>query len=75
MVDRYTKAVLTVIAGALVTLAAQNAIGTGRASFDPVTKVQICGAKGWECIEPSQHSDRVGGLTLTRRTLPVSEAK
>jgi hypothetical protein len=44
MIDRYTKAVLTVIAGALVALVGQNAIAPGRAA-DPdlfPRKVQIC---------------------------------
>ena len=40
MVDRYTKAVLTVIAAALIGLVAQNAIGPLRAQS--ATRVVIC---------------------------------
>jgi hypothetical protein len=40
--DRYTKAVLTVIAAALVTLAGQNAIGSLHAADQGVQKVAIC---------------------------------
>jgi hypothetical protein len=41
--DFYTKAILTVIACALVALVAQNAgIGTVRAQSDQVQKVQLC---------------------------------
>jgi hypothetical protein len=47
--DFYTKAVLTVIAGALVVLAAQNASGPSRAQSDPVQKVQICNGDGVTC--------------------------
>lgn len=46
MVDRYTKAVLTVIAAALVTIAAQNFIGPSSAQSLGVPKVQICDARG-----------------------------
>ncbi len=42
MVDRYTKFVLIIIACALMTIAAQNAVHGARASIDEVQKVQIC---------------------------------
>ena len=43
MVDRYTKLVLTVIAGALVILAAQNGLNVARAA---VSYSDVCGAVG-----------------------------
>lgn len=43
MVDRYTKLVLTVIAGALVVLAAQNGLNFARAA---VSYNDVCGAVG-----------------------------
>ena len=47
MIDRYTKVVLTVIASALVALAAQNAIRL--ASAQDNQRVQMCGTGG--CVE------------------------
>jgi hypothetical protein len=41
MVDRYTKVVLTIIAAALVIIAAQGAVGQSKAQRELV-KVQIC---------------------------------
>jgi hypothetical protein len=41
MIDRYTKAVLTIIAAALVALVAQGAIRQSRAAND-IQKVEIC---------------------------------
>ena len=41
MTDRYTKTVLTVIAGALLALVAQNAIHSAVAQSD-IQNVQIC---------------------------------
>jgi hypothetical protein len=45
LADRYTKAVLTVIAFALVSIAVENAIQPSRA-FENIPKVQICDALG-----------------------------
>ena len=42
MTDAYTKTVLTVIAAALVTIAAQNALRPAVAQPDQLQKVQIC---------------------------------
>ncbi|MBV8848549.1 MAG: hypothetical protein JOZ16_03085 [Methylobacteriaceae bacterium] len=43
MSDRYTKAVLTIIAAALVGLLVQNAVGQSRAQTGgAIQKVQIC---------------------------------
>jgi hypothetical protein len=45
MVDRYTKAVLTVIAAALVLLLIQGAVTQSRAQFNrynEIQKVQLC---------------------------------
>jgi hypothetical protein len=46
MVDRYTKAVLTVIAAALVTIVVQNSISSSAAQSSTVPKVQVCDAWG-----------------------------
>jgi hypothetical protein len=65
MVDRYTKAVLTVIAAALVLLAIQGAATQSRAQFnrfDEILKVQICDPIGCAALLPT------GG----RRALAVS---
>jgi len=45
MVDRYTKAVLTVIAAALVAIVVQNCISSSAAQTASVPKVQVC--DGW----------------------------
>ena len=42
LTDRYTKTVLTVIAGALVAIVAQNAINATHAQTDEIRKVAIC---------------------------------
>jgi hypothetical protein len=52
MVDRYTKAVLTVIAVALLMLVAQNAIRTASAQGDQVQKVQVCDTRNCADLEP-----------------------
>ena len=41
MIDRYTKAVLTVIAAALVALVGQNAIGGASAQDEPCGRYKI----------------------------------
>jgi hypothetical protein len=63
MVDRYTKAVLTIIAFALVLIAAQNMIGSPRAQPEEIKKVQLCGPTGdcanviqGQCVYPSPHT-------------------
>lgn len=47
--DRYTKAVLTVIAAALCALVAQNAAGPSQAQQSPVQLVAICSLDGNNC--------------------------
>jgi hypothetical protein len=50
--DRHTKAVLTVIAAALVSLVAQNTIRPARAVLgDNVQKVAICDQFGTTCAD------------------------
>jgi len=50
--DRYTRAVLTVIAGALCVLAAQNAgVGRAQAQSSDVQKVAICDVGGKICAQ------------------------
>ena len=72
--DVYTKVVLTVIAGALVVLAAQNAIGTSRAQSDQVQKVQICSNDGINCAAVGQPAmggqDPIGVAAYAFQTAP-----
>jgi|SRR4051794_11210381 hypothetical protein len=51
--DRYTKAVLTIIAGALIALVAQNAVPVSRAAGE-IQRVAICDLFGPACagVEP-----------------------
>lgn len=42
MADRYTKAVLTIIAGALVVIASENAIQSSRGAQSDLQKVALC---------------------------------
>ena len=51
--DRYTKTVLTVIAAALVALAAQHAVQPSNAATDTVQKVAICDVSGTTCMTPN----------------------
>ena len=46
MVDRYTKSVLTVIAGTLVVMIMQNLVGPSSAQGNGPQKVQICNFRG-----------------------------
>jgi hypothetical protein len=46
VVDRYTKAVLTVIAAALVALVVQNSIRSAGAQTSNIPRVQVCDAWG-----------------------------
>jgi hypothetical protein len=58
MFDRYTKAVLTVIAAALVAIVAQNAISPLKAQGEaPPQKVQMCDAGG-NCARLHYHASR-----------------
>jgi len=63
MNDRYTKAVLTVIAAALCALVAQNAIGPlGAAGRQFPQQVVICDVKGDKCAEvyePTGYSEHM----------------
>jgi hypothetical protein len=62
MIDRYTKAVLTIIAAALVALVAQNMSGGSRAD-SAVQKVVICGDEaGSNCV--GVDADRTGHYRL-----------
>jgi hypothetical protein len=45
-IDQYTKAVLTVIATALVVIALRGAVPGARAGFGEVQQVQICDGAG-----------------------------
>ena len=62
MVDRYTKVVLTVIAGCLLALVIQNAISPSQAKYGEVQKVQVCDGLGEQCggMQKVQVCDRDG---------------
>ena len=55
MIDRYTKAVLTVIAVCLCLITVQmiNIIPAAQASGDEVHKITICDLSGKWCVRPS----------------------
>lgn len=66
-IDRYTKMVLTVIAGALVVLAAENAMRQAQAQAQTQTqaqapagimKVAICNEDGSLCTKVSESWDK-----------------
>lgn len=63
MVDRYTKAVLTIIAAALVAIAAQNAMGPLNAQ-QGVQRVAICDTMGSACVAPWKYAEGTYGLTV-----------
>jgi len=68
MIDRYTKAVLTIIAAALVALVAQNISGGSRAET-AVQKVVICGDEaGSNCV--GVEVDRTGHFRLRTSAAP-----
>ena len=67
--DRYTKTVLTIIAGALVAIVAQNGIRASKAQGDQVQKVAICdlhagGAVG--CANVHKVADAFALITVSR---------
>ena len=64
-IDRYTKMVLTVIAGALVVLAAENAMRQAQAQTQTqaqapagIMKVAICNEDGSLCTKVSESWDK-----------------
>src|SRR5215468_4761020 len=64
MVDRYTKAVLTVIAAALVAIVVQNSINSSAAQGPNVPKVQVCDAGG-NCVSVLQNKKGIISLNVT----------
>jgi hypothetical protein len=75
MVDRYTKAVLTVIAGALSIIAIQGLIGATHAQlFDRPQEVQICDSLH-QCAGLSPIFSTYQGRTTTTYGLTVVPAK
>jgi hypothetical protein len=56
-VDRYTKTMLTIIAAALCSLVAQNAIGQLQAQSGKPQPVVICDASGFGCANVSTFSN------------------
>lgn len=70
MVDRYTKAVLTIIAAALVVLAVQSFVGPlGAQNTGEPQKVQICDRRDCARLAPRTHT--LGGVTTTDWVLPT----
>jgi hypothetical protein len=69
-IDRYTKIVLTAIAGALLWIAAQNSIGTAHAGKE-ITKVAICDFDHpAKCAEVSNY---IGGQQIGPGKLSVTQ--
>lgn len=69
MVDMYTKSVLTIIATALVVLAANNVTRTALAQIS-FARVQVCDEQNCTRLVPIQQSG-VQGRTVTIWSLPV----
>jgi hypothetical protein len=67
MVDHYTKAVLTVIAAALVGLLVQNSIFSAQAQSSRPTKVVICDETGLSCAGVSRIGSVEGKALLTQQ--------
>jgi hypothetical protein len=67
MVDRYTKAVLTVIAVALVGLVAQNSLFPAQAQYGQLVKVVICDQSGLNCAGVSRIGSVEGKALLTQQ--------
>jgi hypothetical protein len=64
-IDRYTKVVLTIIAGALVVVAAENAMKQAQAQTQPgVMKVAICSEDGSRCTGVSEYWDKSARLLV-----------
>lgn len=70
MIDRYTKAVLTVIAAALVCLVVQQGIGAVNAQSDRLQKVQICDESG--CVGVIPYSLKIGSKDVRLNSLDVT---
>jgi hypothetical protein len=62
MVDRYTKAVLTVIAAVLVGLFVKDSVFSAQAQYSRPTKVVICDEAGLECAGVSRLGSVEGKL-------------
>jgi hypothetical protein len=68
--DAYTKAVLTIIAGALCALVAQNAVRQSKADDHPLQKVQICDEH--DCLRLSPLRKRTSfGVSFLSYALPI----
>jgi hypothetical protein len=70
--DRYTKAVLTVIAGALCVIAAQNAISPAQSQAG-LQRVVICDVRGQACagVVADSPTLRGGGALAVRSSDPL----
>ena len=68
LTDRYTKTVLTVIAGALVAIVAQNAIKASHAQSDEIHRVAICDLRAVPaaCANITQVGNVQGVVTASR---------
>ncbi len=69
MIDRYTKSILTVVAGALVVLVMQNTTFSATAQLAGPQKVQICDLSNCANLEPFIETSM--GVTLHRWALDV----
>jgi type IV secretory pathway VirB3-like protein len=72
MVDTYTKSVLTIIATALVVLAANNVTHTALAQIG-FARVQVCDEQNCARLVPIQQSAQ--GRTVITWSLPVAPAR
>jgi type IV secretory pathway VirB3-like protein len=68
MIDTYTKSVLTIIATALVVLAANNVTRTALAQIS-FARVQVCDEQNCARLVPIQQSEQ--GRTVITWSLPV----
>ena len=68
MIDRYTRCILTVIAGALVTLVIQDAVRTSAAQSS-LQRVQICDERTCATLRPFTFA--YGNQSVTLDVLPV----
>ncbi len=71
-VDRYTKALLTVIAGALCIQIMQATIGLGRADALDVLKVKICDT-AFQCATLTPTISTSGGMRISGYALAVAQ--
>lgn len=67
MVDRYTKAMLTVIAATLIGLFVKDSVFSAQAQYSRPTKVVICDETGLQCAGVSRLGSVEGKALLTQQ--------